>query len=114
MCFLKQTLPLIILDAHDISSLSTAHWDRFQAFGTSLLCSSLGQVGEGLTSLELRILYHTSIGIARKVASPLDESAALVLAARDWIASDGAEDAGVRELWLSCDYRVCDVMVDGL
>lgn len=37
--------------------------------------------------------FSTGIGVTGEVASPLDESAALVLARSDRIAADGADDA---------------------
>lgn len=45
----------------------------------------------------------TSIGIAREVARPLNERAALEVAAGDCVAADGAEDGGVAELGLGGD-----------
>lgn len=78
------------------------------------LCGYLGQVGESLTTLELRILNDASVGIAREVASPLDESATLSLARGDWVQTNGADNAGVAELRLGRDDGVGDVVVDRL
>ena len=55
---------------------------------------------------------HAGISIAREVSSPLDERAALGITASDGVATDSADDAGVRELWLCCDDAVGDVVVE--
>lgn len=56
----------------------------------------------------------TGIGIAGEVASVLDESGALELAAGDGVAADGADDGGVGQSGLGGDDGVGDVVVDGL
>lgn len=83
-------------------------------WGLLLLRSYLGQVGESLTTLELSILYDTSVCIAGEVASPLHKRAALGLARRDRVEADSADDAGVAELRLGRDDRVGDVVVNRL
>ena len=57
---------------------------------------------------------RTGISVAGEVAGPSDESVALVLARRDGIGADGADDAGVAEGGLRGDDRVGDVVVDAL
>lgn len=56
----------------------------------------------------------TSISIAREVPAPFDERATLKIAARDRVAADGTQHAGVGEFRRGCDDRVRDVVVDGL
>jgi hypothetical protein len=50
--------------------------------------------------LAQRMLIHTSIGIAREVASPGDECLALVLARCDRVCANGGDDGRVGELRL--------------
>ena len=56
----------------------------------------------------------TGIGVGRELAAPLHKGVALVLARRDGIGADGADDAGVAEGRLRGDDRVGDVVVDAL
>jgi hypothetical protein len=56
----------------------------------------------------------TSIGIAREVASVLDEGGTLKVTAGDGVAADGGDDGGVGQGGLGADDGVGDVVVDGL
>ncbi len=56
----------------------------------------------------------TSIGVAREVTGPLDESAALKITRGDGEQADGRQNGSVRELGLGSDDTVGDVVVDGL
>ncbi|KAI7491352.1 hypothetical protein KC351_g121 [Hortaea werneckii] len=70
---------------------------------------NLGEIGEGLAALELRILDHAftkSIRVAREVTGPLNKSAALQRTARDSVAAHGTDNTGVRKLRLGSDDRV--------
>lgn len=78
------------------------------------LHGGLGQVGQGVATLELSVLDDTGVGVAGEVAGPLNEGAVLVLARGDSVAANGADDAGVRELGLGRDDAVRDVVVEGL
>lgn len=56
----------------------------------------------------------TSIGIAREACIPLNIGAVSVSTSSDSVQADGAEDAGVGELWSGGDDAVGDGVIDGL
>ena len=54
----------------------------------------------------------TGTSIVGEVACPFNKGGTLAVAAGDWVALDGAQDAAVVELWLGGDDGVGDEVVD--
>jgi hypothetical protein len=77
-----------------------------------LLGSSLGEISQSLTALELGVSNNASVGVAGEVSAPGDKGVALVLAGGDGVGADGADDGGVAQGGLRRDDAVGDVVVD--